>query len=188
MFTSNTTIRQKLHEIFIREGNEVQISNRVTTTESTNKSTVHYTQPTNPVNPDPEICTQVTQVVKPDPIPVLTGEIIDLMNTKSVSLFADSDFRNLISIYLRKPELFSIMAKYVQNGNVIEESLGPVVTVDMLSDDVLANYKKSCQEIKNLGINYSDDVIMTRLIKYSGHLNLTVRSLLCGSTVESPST
>ncbi len=183
VFTSNVTIRQKLHEIFIREGSEVQISHKANTNESTSETTtVTYTQP---ANPDPEICTPVTQVVKPDPIPVLTSEVIDTMNAKSVSLFADPDFRNLISIYMRKPDLFSVMAKYVQNGNVIPESLGPVQTVQMLSDDVLFNYKKSCQEIKNLGINYPDDVIMSRLIKYSGHLNLTLRSLLCETATES---
>ena len=182
VFTSNATIRQKLHEIFIREGNEVQIGTKQTNSPSTtiHEAPVVYAQP---VNPDPEICTPITQVVKPDPIPVLAQEVVDTMNVKSVSLFADQDFRNLISIYMRKPELFAIVAKYVQNGNVIEESLGPTLTPDMLADDVLANYKKLCQEVKNLGIAYPDDVIMSRLIKYSGHLNLTVRSLLCEQAV-----
>ena len=179
VFTSNSTIRQKLHEIFIREGNEVQIGTKTNTTGTTysvSETPVAYAQP---ATPDSEICTPITQVVKPDPIPVLTQEVVDTMNVKSVSLFADQDFKNLISIYMRKPELFSVVAKYVQNGNVIEESLGPAITSDMLSDVVLLNYQKLCQEIKNLGITCSDDVIMSRLIKYSGHLNLTVRSLLC---------
>ena len=177
VFTSNTQIRQKLHEIFIKEGNEVQIINK--------PSTVYETPIVcaQPATPDPEICTPVSQIVKHDPIPVLTSELIDTMNAKSVSLFSDPDFKILISIYMRKPELFSVIAKYVQNGNVIEESLGPVLTLDMLPDDVLANYKTLCLNIRNLGINYPDDVIMTRLIKYSGHLNLTVRSLLCEQAV-----
>ncbi len=183
VFTSNATIRQKLHEIFIREGSEVQIGTKASTTPTTtysnytNETPVAYAQP---ANPDPEICTPITQIAKPDPIPVLTQEVIDTMNVKSVSLFADEDFKHLISIYMRKPDLFSVLAKYVQNGNVIEESLGPVQTPDMLADEVLANYKKLCQEIKNLGItSYPDEVIMEKLIKYSGHLNLTVRALLC---------
>jgi len=188
VFTSNTTIRQKLHEIFIREGSEVQIVTKPTTATTTYSA---YDVPTaypaysQPADPDPEICTPVTQVAKPDPIPVLTQEVIDTMNVKSVSLFADQDFRNLISIYMRKPELFSVVAKYIQTGNVIEESLGPAITPDMLTDNVLANYQKLCQEVKNLGIVCSDEVIMSRLIKYSGHLNLTVRSLLCEQCVES---
>ncbi len=191
VFTSNVTIRHKLHEIFIREGSEVQIANRTATStvtsssytqsSSTNEGPVYCAQP---ANPDPEITTPVTQVVKPDPIPVLTPEVVDMMNVKSVSLFADADFRNLISIFTRKPELFAVFAKYVQNGTVIEESLSPTVTVDMLEDDILTKYKKSCQEIKNLGIGFSDEVIMSRLIKYSGHMNLTLRSLLCESTIQ----
>lgn len=183
VFTSNTIIRQKLNEIFVKEGNEIQIISKASVLEakeSMRESQVVFAQP---VNPDPEICTPVTQVVKHDPIPVLTSELIDTMNVKSVSLFADPDFKNLISIYMRKPELFSVLAKYVQNGNVIEESLGPVITPDMLTGDVLTNYKTLCHTIKNLGINYSNDVIMARLIKYSGHLNLTVRSLLCEQAV-----
>ncbi len=188
VFTSNATIRQKLHEIFIREGSEVQIGTKTSTNTTTPTSTTTYSNYSHeapvayaqPANPDPEICTPITQVVKPDPVPVLTQEVIDTMNVKSVSLFADEDFKHLISIYMRKPDLFSVLAKYVQNGNVIEESLGPVQTPDMLDDGVLANYKKLCQEIKNLGITtYSDEVIMEKLIKYSGHLNLTVRALLC---------
>lgn len=191
VFTSNVTIRQKLHEIFIKEGNEVQVNNRVQTTSDSitetviDLSEVQTLKQTQLSNPDPEICTPVTQEIKPDPIPILTTEIVDMMNVKSVSLFADTDFKNLISIYIRKPELFSTVAKYVQNGNVIEESLTPTKTVDMLSDEELANYKRLCQEIKNLGINYSDEIIMSRLIKFSGHLNLTVRALLCESATDS---
>lgn len=192
VFTANAAIRQKLHEIFIREGCEIQIvtktnntddTNTHTTNTNTNTSSVTYPVYVQPATPDSEICQPITQVVKPDPIPVLTQEIVDTMNVKSVSLFSDQDFRNLISIYIRKPELFSVVAKYVQNGNVIEESLGPVLTTDMLSDDVLAQYKKLSQEVKNLGITNSDEMIMSRLIKYSGHLNLTVRSLLCEQSV-----
>lgn len=193
VFTSNVTIRHKLHEIFIREGSEVQMANRSATSNVTSsqytyaqatsatEAPVYYAQP---ANPDPEITTPVTQVVKPDPIPVLTPEVVDMMNVKSVSLFADTDFRNLISIFTRKPELYAVFAKYVQNGTVMEESLSPIVTVDMLEDDVLTKYKKSCQEIKNLGIGFSDDVIMSKLIKYSGHMNLTLRSLLCESSTQ----
>lgn len=185
VFTANAAIRQKLHDIFIREGCEIQIVAKTNNTDATNTNTSSVTYPVyaQPATPDSEICQPITQVVKPDPIPVLTQEVVDTMNVKSVSLFADQDFRNLISIYIRKPELFSVVAKYIQNGNVIEESLGPVITTDMLSDDVLANYKKLAQEVKNLGITNSDEIIMSRLIKYSGHLNLTVRSLLCEQSV-----
>ena len=179
VFTSNVTIRQKLHDIFIKEGTEVQIPAQISS--SHNEITEVQVATVQVTSPDPEICKPLTKVVTPDTIPVLTPELIDTMNVKSVSLFADQDFRNLISIYLRKPDLFSIFAKYVQNGNVIEESLISVKTVDMLSDEELSNLNMLCTQVKNLGINMPDEVIINRLIKYSGHLNLTVRSLLCES-------
>ena len=69
-----------------------------------------------------EIIPNDSSISKPSIIPTFTSEIIDEMNTKTISLFSDSDFRNLISIYLRKPELFSVLAQYVQHGNIIEET------------------------------------------------------------------
>lgn len=174
VFTSVLTIRQKLHDIFIKEGTEVQIPSQ--TGSSDNVTEVQVTMV------DPQICKPLTQIVIPDSIPQLTSELIDMMNIKSVSLFADQDFKNLISIYLRNPELFGIFAKYVQNGDVIEESLIPVKTWNMLSDEELINFNVLCTKVKNLGIQMPDEVIINRLIKYSGHLNLTVRSLLCETT------
>jgi hypothetical protein len=185
VFTSNVAIRQKLHDIFIREGNEVQIISKPQTQVASSYSELPEAPYTSPTEPDPEICKPVSQEEKPDPIPILTPDIIEMMNVKSVSLFADPDFKSLISVFMRKPELFSVVAKYVQSGNVIEESLLPVKTPDMLSDEEITTYKKLCQDIKNLGIVLTDEIIMNRLIKYSGHLNLTVRSLLCESSLES---
>ena len=183
VFTSNIDVRQKLREIFIREGTEVQLNTESSDINDATEKTKTVTIQLPNKEPDPEICEPMIQSIKVDPIPVLTPEIINVMNIKSISLFGDQDFRNLISIYIRKPELFSVVGKYVQNGNVIEESLGPLKTLDMLSSEEITNYKKLCTEIKNLGINFDDDIIITRLIKYSGHLNLTVRSLLCESAV-----
>ena len=47
-----------------------------------------------------------------------------------------------------------------------------------LSDELLLKYKNLCDKIKNLNLNIKEEVIISRLIKYSGHLNLTLRSLL----------
>jgi hypothetical protein len=179
VFTSNIDIRKKLQNIFIKEGNECQLIHNITSTISTNQENNNVITCAQPTNHDKELCTPITQVINSDPIPILTPEIIESMNIKSINLFSDPDFKNLVSIFIRKPELFSVMAKYVQNGNVIQESLGLIQSVEMLSDDILSKYKMLCIEIKNLGINVSDEVIIERLIKYSGHLNLTVRSLLC---------
>ena len=51
----------------------------------------------------------------------------------------------------------------------------------MLTETELHEYIILCDQIKILGINLPDNVIITKLLKYSGHLNLTLRSLLCES-------
>ena len=177
VFTTNSVIKEKLIEIFIKEGTQI-------IDEEPNNTVNNYDNSNKLENPNPEICTPITQVIKSDPIPVLTPEIIDTMNIKSVSLFEDPDFKNLISIYMRKPELFSTMAKYLQNGNVIEESFNSTKLSD-ISDDIKIKYQVLCNKINNLGVNYPDDIIMERLFKYSGHLNLTLRSLLCENAIKS---
>lgn len=171
VFTSDIEIRNKLFKIFIREGYEKTQSN-------TNSQ---------PILPDPEICKPITrmsndfdksEIINED-IPKLTDELIDLINIKTVSLFADNDFKSLISIYLRRPELFGIMAQYVQNGNVLKESLGPIKTIEDLTDKEIEHYQCLANKINHLELNIPNAVIINKLIKFSGHLNLTLRSLLC---------
>lgn len=121
-------------------------------------------------------------IIKQNTVPKLTDEIIDEMNKKSVELFIDPDFRSLIRIYMNKPELFSIMAKYIQSGNVIEESLNQKEISDnfhMLNIEEQNKYIDLSNKIKELGINCDDNIIYNKLRKYSGHLNLTIRDLLC---------
>jgi hypothetical protein len=172
IYTTNTVIKNKLAAIFMKEGTEVikpgyAVSSALATTQSAQT-----------FNPDPNICKPIT-IVKSEPPPKLTPDIIDVMNAKSVSLFSDPDFKSLIGIYLRRPELFGTLSQYVQNGNVLEESLGNTKTIDDLTDDEFIQYKGMIDKISQLGINISETEILDKLIKFSGHLNLTLRSILC---------
>ena len=190
IFTSNTDLRQQLYDIFIKEvlTNSQDTNSNLSQTSETQElkpvpeiHDVQDVQDIQELKPVPEICQPLTQTVNPDLIPILTPDIINDINIKTVSLFYDPDFKKLIDIYIRRPELFSTLAKYVQHGTVIEESLEPVKTIDMLTETELNEYIILCDQIKNLGINLPDNVIITKLLKYSGHLNLTLRSLLCES-------
>ncbi len=181
IFTANINLKQKLLDIFIKQGAVIQqnsqsyqSSDQNTEQPSVSKS-YQYNQP---VYPDPEICKPIT-MKESEPIPKLTNELIDTMNVKSVSLFADQDFKSLISVYLRRPELFGIMAQYVQHGNVVEESLSHLKNIDDLTDEELAHYQSLADKINHLEIGVTNDVIINKLIKFSGHLNLTLRSILC---------
>jgi hypothetical protein len=105
------------------------------------------------------------------------------MNHKSILLFSDPDFKLLVGIYLKKPELFSILAQYVQNGNIVEESLMSPKTINDLTNEELIKYQTRVEVINNLNLGISNDMIIEKLIKYSGHLNLTLRSILCDMAI-----
>jgi hypothetical protein len=203
VFTSDIEIRNKLVIIFIKEGYESSESkNKLQSTDSQS------------ILPDPEICKPITNILNNceskinNLVPKLTdepslvkleklnlsekskdfldNELIDLMNIKTVSLFKDNDFKSLISIYLRRPELFGIMAQYVQNGNVLEESLGPIKTIEDLTNEEIKHYESLANKINCLELNISNTVIINKLIQFSGHLNLTLRSILCDIAKNSP--
>jgi hypothetical protein len=171
VFTSDKDVRNKLLNIFSSQGTEISKDFKL---DESPKPTLRLE------NVDPEICKPLTQK-KLDTIQQLTPDIIELMNVKSVSLFSDPDFKNLVSIYLRKPELFSILSQYVQSGNVIEESFIPPKTIDQLTSEEVEHYQQLADKLKHLELNVSNEVLINRLIYFSGHLNLTVRSILCES-------
>ena len=173
VFTSDVELRNNLGKIFKKEGSAIDINTKIL--QKSEEPSV--TKIENKI-PDPEICKPIT-TNESEPIPKFTSELIDTMNVKAVSLFSDQDFRTLISVYLRRPELFSTLALYVQHGNVIEESLMPSKTLDDLNDDELVYYKSLADKINHLELGVTNDVIINKLIKFSGHLNLTVRSILC---------
>lgn len=173
VFTTDNELKHKLVKIFMKEGCEV----------SQNSNTSQ--QNIKPASPDAEICKPIT-IKETSTVPKLSSELIDAVNAKSVSLFADPDFKNLISVYLRRPELFSTLASYVQHGNIIEESLGHIKTIDELSNKELEHYQKLADKINHLEIGVKNEVVMDRLIKMSGHLNLTLRSILCDNAQKTP--
>lgn len=183
VFTSDKDVKNQLTDIFIDKGIEID-TNSPPQYDTSTQYQPYSSQNVNPVVPDSEITKPIT-IKEPEPAPKLTDEIIDMMNVKSVSLFSDPDFRNLISVYLRRPELFGTLAQYVQNGNIIEESLIPVKSIDELTDEELAHYKSLADKINHLELGVTNDIIINYLIKFSGHLNLTVRSLICDLAKES---
>lgn len=185
IFTSHNDIRNKLISIFIKEGTEVE-SIKIIQPNQTEINLPSYQQhmqlnqqhSTQAMIVDHEICKPLTQK-ETEPAPILTLELIDIMNAKSVSLFNDSDFKNLISIYIRRPELFNTLAQYVQHGNIIEETLIVPKTIEQLTPEELCHYQSLADKINYLNLGVTNDIIINRLIKYSGHLNLTVRAILC---------
>lgn len=171
VFTTNNEIKRKLQEIFIKIGQLIEKHN--SSTSSTDSASASSTDS---ASSDTDILQPLVNEDKPKL--ELTDEIIENMNQKTVALFSDSDFRSLISIYLRKPELFNTLSQYVQSGNIVEKSLTIEKEYKDLNEGEIIKYNELLQKIKQLNLDVSDDIIMNKLIKYSGHLNLTLRAIL----------
>jgi hypothetical protein len=99
------------------------------------------------------------------------------LNLKSIELFMDPDFKHLIKIYLNNPNMFNTFFKYIQNGDVVSINLNKKITD--LTDDEIIYYNTLVDVIYNLNLGVTKEIIMNKLLLYSGHLNLTVRALLC---------
>ena len=147
VYTKCDELKNKLKDIFIKNG-----------------GAKHMIQP--------ELENEITEIL-PEIQPELTDDIINEMNLKSIKLFSDPDFKFLICIFVKRPELFSTLSQYVQNCDIIKDS--PI----SLEDKDIERYQELANNIHylNIGINYAQ--IMDRLIRLKGHLNLTLRSLLC---------
>lgn len=106
----------------------------------------------------------------------VSPEIINKLNEETLLLFTDPDFINILSIYKRKPELFNILSNYIQSTSIVESLV--VDNDNDLSSEELNYYSNLTLKILNLNLGVSKDLIMNKLIKYSGHLNLTIRAII----------
>jgi len=155
IFVFNQEIRNKLQDIFISNGSVVSSES-----DKENDSDVE------------------------EEFPILNLTIIKEMNDNTLLLFSDPDFINLINIYKRKPELFNLFSNYIQNNDIAIESLltVPNKKFDQLSEQDKIYYTDLSIKITNFGFKIPQETIINRLIKYSGHLNLTIRSFFNEST------
>ena len=151
VFVFNQEIRQKLQMVFTTNG--IGISSLA----------------------DEDISQAITQIEQENV--VFTRELIDSMNQHTITLFSDPDFINLLNIYKKKPELFNLLSNYIQN-NDINESLISDKTIDQISDEEKEYYTNLSLKIMDLNFSIDQNLIIERLIKFSGHLNLTIRSIL----------
>jgi len=103
------------------------------------------------------------------------NENISNINCETLKLFSDPDFKKLINIYIKKPELLNLLYLYISNGDVIDESLLVPMKDFNISNN---NYIKLIKILSELNINYNEQDIINIFIKYNGHLNLIIRYIL----------
>lgn len=157
VFTPDMLLRSILKDIFDKYGSEIP--------------SMAQTQSVVQVSVDHNITKPLTTVHSVEP--TITPEIIQSMNAKTIKLFEDTDFCNLISIYLKRPELFTTLSRYIIHGNVME--IDSLKNSTQPSDEELIKYKEMLPHIK---LDVSDDIKLKYLVKYQGHLNLTIRAIL----------
>lgn len=110
---------------------------------------------------------------------IMSDNVIEEMNTNIVKLFSDEDFTNLLRIILNKPHLINIASSYIQHGDVIKVQSSDIPT------DFIFTYMKQYDKVidimnkLNVDIVGHEDEIKNLLCKFKGHLNLTLRSILC---------
>lgn len=100
---------------------------------------------------------------------------INNINNETLKLFNDPDFKKLINIYIKKPELLNLLYLYVENGDIIDESLLIPMNNFNINNN---NYIELLKILSDLNINYIEQDIIDIFIKYNGHLNLIIRNIL----------
>ena len=113
------------------------------------------------------------------PIPLdeikITEAVIQESNNETIKIFQEEDFCSLLRIYSENPDIFKRFASYVSSGDVI-------LTEDRFNVPEDINVDSQMEEIKKLGVDLSDEIIIDALKKFKGHLNLTLRFLLYNKT------
>lgn len=104
-------------------------------------------------------------------IPELSQDIINSNNIKTVQLFENPNFKQLVKIYFNEPELFKTFLKFISHGDITNMN---IPTIDEEKD-----YSVELEYIKSLGIIENDKEILQFLKKYNGHINLSLRAFLC---------
>ena len=108
-------------------------------------------------------------------IPELSQDIINSNNIKTVQLFENPNFKQLVKIYFNEPELFKTFLKFISHGDITNMN---IPTIDEEKD-----YSFELEYIKSLGITENDKEILQFLKKYNGHINLSLRAFLCQKAI-----
>lgn len=107
-----------------------------------------------------------------------SNEQIKTINKKIIENFENKDFLQILKICYKNPELLNMVKSYISHGNVKNE-------IDF-SKDYQNNYDTYLEELSfikliliKFNIDISDENIIKILNQFNGHLNLSIRYILC---------
>lgn len=184
IFSTVREIREKLGFLFLKHATNFKDQPSELVLTSSNLSPQNFNQGDREVNKeddregDREVDKELQISIEDkeeEAIPELSEDIIKVMNEKTIKLFQDPDFCNLIKIYYLKPELITTFINFVSHGDIINMVLPKV-------EGQVKDFSESINILKSLGIDATEEQMLESLTVFNGHLNLTLRSLLCQKT------
>jgi len=169
VFCINIDVREKLRTIFESHGIVVQPKETKTTSSDRSTSTFSIKR---------ELDSKFSQ-----PLPdakeeedVLSKDDISEINKNIIKTFSDKDFKTLFRIYHTKPELLSLLYSFISSGDIIDN-------IETKEYDEEYEYKDEFESINSIGLGFSENSIKSTLEHFEGHMNLTLRYLLCKNTL-----
>jgi hypothetical protein len=162
VFSTLKHVKEKLEDIFIKNSTNVQL-----------KTTISMVEPNIVV--DPYIQRSINPVEN-DSIPILDDSIVKMMNEKSSKLFENDDFKHLIRIYYSNQDIMKTFLQFIAHGDIVK------INIPKNGDSVIL-YEKEIAIFRSLGIKESDENIKKCLSNFNGHMNLTLRALLCRKAI-----
>ena len=168
-------IKEKLENIFITQGEKEETISAETELGPTNYEN-EFMLDENKLQEtlekiDEELNEPIT-LEEIEPHSLLTKDIIGKINENTLLLLSDPDFIVLLKIYKNKPYLFNLLSNYIQNNEISPQILEDTIVYSE------QEYIELSLKIMELGFGFTQEIIIETLIKYSGHLNLTIRDLL----------
>ncbi len=158
IFTPQTLIKERFESIFDKNGKFTEDDNKKNIIEKLDDK---YTK-------------------KLDDDHILSEKEISDVNYETENLLNNKDFLSLLNIYKNNPKLFEIFYKFISSGDIINNE-----TIDKDINDF--SYEKEYDIMKNMInnisnesiINFTDNQIKNILINFKGHLNLSLRYIIC---------
>lgn len=184
VFTANKDVKQKLIDIFLKNATNMEDIPTATDVETSSKPLIGTVVDSNTLSklnrdngPVDEELTKpiVDKVVVEEKTPELTKDLIEAMNAKTAKLFENKDFKHLVRIYYSNPDVIKTFLSFVSHGDIAK------MTIPTMSEE--KDYSMEITMLRSLGITESEEVIGQVLKAFNGHLNLSLRVLLCRKAI-----
>ena len=159
IFSAQQQIKKRIEQIF-------------TKSKPDSENVIEPEQPKIIQQADPEIQKSIDTKIEEEIIPTLDDDAVKLINEKNMKLFENEDFKSLVRIYYTNQSIMKTFEQFITHGNIVRMNIPK-------SEDNLHSYEAEIAVLKSLGINESDDIIKECLKQFNGHINLTLRFILC---------